>query len=55
YLNEVETTTDYQLINANKVTAKQVTAIYLSPEDPDYFKAINRPVAIYEYELILEK
>ncbi len=55
YLNEVETTTDYQLINPNKVTAKQVTAIYLSPEDPDYFKAINTPVAIYEYELILEK
>ncbi|WP_107671314.1 DUF6816 family protein [Cyanothece sp. BG0011] len=55
YLNEVETTTDYQLINPHKVTAKQVTAIYLSPEDPDYFKAINRPVALYEYELILEK
>ncbi len=55
YLNEVETTTDYKLINSNKVTAKQVTAIYLSPEDPDYFKAINRPVAIYEYELILGK
>ena len=55
YLNEVETTTDYQLITPNKVTAKQVTAIYLSPEDPDYFKAINRPVALYEYELILEK
>ncbi len=55
YLNEVETTTDYQLITPNKVTAKQVTAIYLSPEDPDYFKAVNRPVALYEYELILEK
>ncbi|EAZ91649.1 DUF6816 family protein [Crocosphaera chwakensis] len=55
YLNEVETTTDYQLINPNKVTAKQVTAIYLSPEDPAYFKAMNRPVALYEYQLILEK
>ncbi|MEL4896536.1 DUF6816 family protein [Crocosphaera sp. Alani8] len=55
YLNEVETTTNYQLINPNKVTAKQVTAIYLSPEDPDYFKAINRPVALYKYELILQR
>ena len=55
YLNEVETTTNYQLITSNKVTAKQVTAIYLSPEDPEYFKAINIPVALYEYELILEK
>ena len=55
YLNEVETTTDYQLINPRKVTAQQVTAIYLSPEDPEYLKAINSPVALYQYELILEK
>ncbi|MGK7938704.1 MAG: DUF6816 family protein [Crocosphaera sp.] len=55
YLNEVETTTDYHFISDNKVKGKQVTAIYLSPEDPDYFKAINHPVALYEYDLILEK
>lgn len=55
YLNEVETTTDYHLINPDKVTAKQVTAIYLSPQDPDYFQAIDRPVAVYQYDLVLEK
>ncbi|MDJ0599106.1 MAG: hypothetical protein QNJ37_09750 [Crocosphaera sp.] len=55
YLNEVETATDYQLIDPNTVEAKQVTAIYLSPEDPDYFKAIDRPVAVYQYDLILDK
>ncbi|MDJ0662471.1 MAG: hypothetical protein QNJ42_23750 [Crocosphaera sp.] len=55
YLNEVETTTNYRLINRHKVEAKQVTAIYLSPEDPDYFQAINRPVAVYQYDLILNK
>ncbi|MGK7961251.1 DUF6816 family protein [Crocosphaera sp.] len=55
YLNEVETTTDYHLINPNKVEAKQITAIYLSPEDPDYFKAIDRPVAVYQYDLLLDK
>ena len=55
YLNEVETTTDYYLISDHKVKARQVTAIYLSPEDPEYFQAINRPVALYEYDLILEK
>ncbi|MDJ0731917.1 MAG: hypothetical protein QNJ33_18200 [Crocosphaera sp.] len=55
YLNEVETTTDYQLIDPNTVEAKQVTAIYLSPKDPDYFKAIERPVAVYKYDLILDK
>ena len=55
YLNEVETTSDYQLTATGNVQAQQFTAIYLSPQDPDYFKAINRPVAIYRYQLNLKK
>ena len=55
YLNEVETTSDYQLIAPGNIKAQQFTAIYLSPQDPDYFKAINRPVAIYRYQLDLKK
>ena len=55
YLNEVETTSDYQLIAPGNIQAQQFTAIYLSPQDPDYFKAINRPVAIYRYQLNLKK
>jgi hypothetical protein len=55
YLNEVETTSDYQLIALGNIQAQQFTAIYLSPQDPDYFKAINRPVAIYRYQLNLKK
>ncbi|HCV29611.1 MAG TPA: hypothetical protein DGO89_04815, partial [Microcoleaceae bacterium UBA9251] len=46
YLNEVETTTSYRCAvggeeNSDsvirKIEADQVTAIYLSPQDPDYF------------------
>ncbi len=51
YLNEVETTTLY-VYSADKVpsiTANQVTAIYLSPQDVNYFKANGRPVALYRY------
>ncbi len=55
YLNLVETTTKYQLINSNKIKADQFTAIYLSPEDPDYFQAKNQPVALYHYFLTLDK
>lgn len=55
YLNEVETTSEYQLIAPVNIQAQQFTAIYLSPQDPDYFKAINRPVAIYRYQLNLRK
>ena len=55
YINQVETTTEYHLISDNKIEANQVTAIYLSPEDPDYFKAINRPVALYKYQLKLSR
>jgi hypothetical protein len=53
YLNEVETTTDYHLIDLKTIEADQITAIYLSPKDPDYFQAQNRPVALYRYHLKL--
>lgn len=53
YFNEVEATTAYQnrLSNTSVITANQVTAIYLSPQDQDYFRAGNRPVALYYYRL----
>jgi hypothetical protein len=53
YLNEVETTTDYRYAPENliPITADQITAVYLSPKDPDYFKAGDRPVALYRYRL----
>ena len=61
YLNEVETTTAYRVVrggeNGNsaskKIEADQVTAIYLSPQDPDYFAAGGHPVALYRYRLEL--
>ncbi len=55
YFNQVETTTAYHMSDGEDgtVTADQVTAIYLSPQDPDYFKARNQPVALYRYELSL--
>lgn len=62
YLNEVETTTDYRHLmpldpSQPTITADQVTAVYLSPQDPDYFKTQasllgpSRPVALYRYQL----
>lgn len=48
YLNQVETTTAYKYLLA-KIVADQITAIYLSPQDPDFFKAGNTPVALYRY------
>lgn len=56
YLNEVETTTSYrqQTDSSSALVADQVTAIYLSPKDPDYFKAMDRPVALYRYQLEFE-
>lgn len=57
YLNEVETITKYDRIltqnQGEKIAAEQITAIYLSPQDPDYFLAANRPVALYRYQLEL--
>jgi hypothetical protein len=53
YLNEVETTSSYSLLDAEHISAEQITAIYLSPQDPDYFAAGDRPVALYRYHLDL--
>ncbi|HEY9661923.1 MAG TPA: hypothetical protein V6C65_26000 [Allocoleopsis sp.] len=69
YFNEVENTTAYtrQSNTADKnsplIVADQVTAIFLSPQDPDYFKAIDRdslfgdprPVALYRYRMEFSK
>ena len=55
YLNEVEITSDYQLKNLNNIEAEQITSVYLSPQDPAYFKARNSPVALYHYHLDLTK
>ncbi|MBD2568090.1 DUF6816 family protein [Anabaena lutea] len=53
YFNIVESTTAYhQLATSNPaIEADQVTAVYLSPQDPDYFTAGSRPVALYRYRL----
>jgi hypothetical protein len=55
YFNQVETTTAYQLVRSPylAIEADQVTAVYLSPQDADYFNALERPVALYRYHLEL--
>ncbi|MBD2431939.1 MULTISPECIES: DUF6816 family protein [Fischerella] len=53
YFNSVESTTAYRKLSTSNpvIEADQVTAVYLSPQDPDYFKAGSRPVALYRYRL----
>jgi hypothetical protein len=53
YFNQVETTTAYHRNSKHDpaIIADQVTAIYLSPQDPDFFKAGDRPVALYRYRM----
>ncbi len=58
YFNNVESTTAYRNLSINSpantnpaIEADQVTAVYLSPQDPDYFKAGSHPVALYRYRL----
>ncbi|MFH7243290.1 MAG: DUF6816 family protein [Spirulina sp.] len=52
YLNEVETTTDYWNLG-DHIEADQVTAVYLSPQDPDFLATFGHPVALYRYHLHL--
>ncbi len=53
YFNSVESTTVYHKLPTSNpaIEADQVTAVYLSPQDPDYFAAGSRPVALYRYRL----
>lgn len=58
YLNTVETTTSYQFSSTPTptITATQISAIYLSPQDPDYLRSLSTfgsPVALYKYRLDL--
>ncbi|WP_211293329.1 DUF6816 family protein [Brunnivagina elsteri] len=62
YFNNVESTTAYHFLSSQNlaknssnqnpiIEADQVTAVYLSPQDSNYFKAGSRPVALYRYKL----
>uniref|UniRef100_UPI000BBCD48F DUF6816 family protein n=1 Tax=Calothrix sp. NIES-2100 TaxID=1954172 RepID=UPI000BBCD48F len=52
YFNSVESTTAYRRLTSHPaIEADQVTAVYLSPQDPDYFAAGSKPVALYRYHL----
>ncbi len=57
YINQVENTIAYHWIptEPEQIEADQVTAIYLSPQDPDYFKALAKPVTLYRYRLRFER
>ncbi|MGG6297228.1 DUF6816 family protein [Leptolyngbya sp. AN02str] len=66
YFNIVETTTAYQYQprltepvadhgESPEIVADQVTAVYLSPQDPDFFKLGDRPVALYRYQLAFHR
>jgi hypothetical protein len=54
-----DSSVDLSEISLPVIVANQVTAIYLSPQDPDYFKTLTgdsplsgpRPVALYRYRL----
>lgn len=55
YKNQVEITTAYQLQPDGRVTADQLTAVYLNPPHPKAYLAGDRPVALYRYQLEFEK
>jgi hypothetical protein len=53
YFNQVENMIAYHRVSSEPplIEANQVIVIYLSPQDPDYFKAKDRPVTLYRYRL----
>ncbi|QFZ91866.2 DUF6816 family protein [Synechococcus elongatus] len=53
--NTVETTARYEQRSPDQITADQITAIYLTPQDPNYFQVGDRPIALYRYALTLTR
>jgi hypothetical protein len=55
YSNQVEITTHYLYCpEQGTIQGHQYSGVYLSPQDPDYLLAVNRPVALYHYRLTLQ-
>lgn len=40
---------------ARRVVVRQRVAAYLQPQDPAFFEAGDRPVAVYDYDWLLER
>ncbi|MGK7944213.1 MAG: DUF6816 family protein [Microcystaceae cyanobacterium] len=55
YRNEVETLTNYLLLEPEHLEAEQITAIYLTSDDPSYIEIKDQPIALYRYQLSLDK
>jgi len=53
YINQVETTTVYEH-QGKQIIGDQITAVYLAPQDRNYWQALDRPVALYRYKLRLK-
>lgn len=54
YQNRVEITTAYTHQPDGRITAEQITAVYLLPPHPKAYLAGDRPVALYRYLLELQ-
>jgi hypothetical protein len=52
--NTIETLTSYHRLDPQNIQADQITATYLSPQDPNYFQAAGQPVILYRYQLTLK-
>jgi hypothetical protein len=56
-----EAVSDYQILcrfvrlSPDEVSLQQRVAVYLTPQDARYFDAINAAVALYDYDLTLER
>ncbi|MGK7933367.1 MAG: DUF6816 family protein [Microcystaceae cyanobacterium] len=55
YRNEVETLTYYHLLAPDQIEAEQITAIYLTSDDPSYQEVTDQAIALYRYQLTLHK
>jgi hypothetical protein len=54
-VTDYEVINEYRLVAPGKIEGRQRSLLYLQPQDPNYFKAGNRAVAVYDYTFTMTR
>jgi hypothetical protein len=54
-VTDYEVMNEYRLVAPGKIEGRQRSLLYLQPQDPNYFKAFNRAVAVYDYTFTMTR
>jgi hypothetical protein len=54
-VTDYEVINEYRLVGQGKIEGRQRSLLYLQPQDPNYFRAGNKAVAVYDYVFTMSR